>query len=82
MAALKSIKRQKTSTKNTRCFYCREHEIKYEKSLENPKICKNCYKKNLPNCIHVKPSYYSEEIKRLNSVVNNHVSRILLLEKQ
>ena len=84
MPSIKSKTEKKTKTAKTRCLNCRNQEIKCELSIENPNICKYCFKKNLTeqDCIKIKPSCYKEEIKNLNKLLNETKLKNLELEKQ
>jgi uncharacterized protein (DUF342 family) len=73
---------KKNYTVVTRCFDCRKLEIKCEPSIENPKICKRCYKKGITLCIKIKPKKLEDEIIRLTSVINDHETRIQKLESR
>ncbi|CAG8814133.1 9020_t:CDS:2, partial [Gigaspora margarita] len=81
---LKSKIEKKTKTAKTRCLNYKKHEIKCSPSIENPNICKFCFKKNLSvqDCIKIKPSCYKEEIKNLNKLLNETKLKNLELEKQ
>jgi hypothetical protein len=73
------IKEKKIFCKKTRCLTCRKKRLKCESSIEFPNSCIYCLENHLI-CNRYKPSNIGEEIKRLNSVIYDHESRIRILE--
>ena len=78
----KTLKEKKLKTKTEKTIYsiCRFKRIKCIPSEENKEKCEFCFKNNI-DCLRYKPLLIENEIKRLNTVVKNHESRIESLEE-